>query len=163
MTTYEKIFDRLNQESIRYIVVGGVAVILHGYGRTTFDLDILLALDEENIQKMDKVMKEMGYYPRIPVEFKDLKNRENVKKLVDEKNMKAYTFLGSQMNLIEVDVLAEESLEFEKFDQTKTMIDSNGIQIPVISIDELIRMKENAGRPKDLEVIDSLKDLKKLE
>ena len=48
---YEEILKRLQDEEFEYLVVGGLAVNLHGYSRITNDLDILILLNEENIDK----------------------------------------------------------------------------------------------------------------
>lgn len=84
MNLFEKIFRQFNKERIQYLVVGGVAVNLHGYLRFTGDLDILLLLEEKNIKKLDKLMKKLKYYPRLPVSIAELGNRKQVKKWLKE-------------------------------------------------------------------------------
>ena len=73
-----KIFQSLNNQGIRYLAVGGIAVIAHGYARLTMDLDLVVSLDDENIHKALVVFSDLGYRPRIPVpmdEFADSRKR----------------------------------------------------------------------------------------
>ena len=68
---YEEILKKLHDEKFEYLIVGGLAVNLHGYTRATADLDIILLLCDENIKKFIDVIKPLGYKPRIPVELED--------------------------------------------------------------------------------------------
>lgn len=47
----EQIFGALNEAQVRYLVVGGLAVIAHGYVRYTNDLDLVIQLDEPNARR----------------------------------------------------------------------------------------------------------------
>ena len=85
-----------------------------------------------------------------------LQDHEQVRKWLKEKNMTAYSFSPPPYNPLMIDVLMEESLRFEKVYGKKVVKKNNGINIPVIGIDDLIRMKKKAGRAEDL------LDLKKL-
>ena len=77
LSSLESIFRALNEASVRYLVVGGVAVNAHGYGRTTYDVDMVLALDPENITKAFSVLTEAGYVPIVPVTADQFSNRES--------------------------------------------------------------------------------------
>ena len=158
MNVFEKIFSRLNEAMIEYAVVGGVAVNLHGFVRHTGDLDLILALNEGNIAKMDLLMKELGYLPRQPIEFKDLINHDHIKKLAEEKHMKAFTFMGQGNNYMSVDIVVDASLDFDKFKNNFHRVSLNGIIVTVIGLDDLLEMKRQAGRPEDLKDIIALTD-----
>jgi hypothetical protein len=159
---FRTIFQALSEAGIRYLVAGGVAVNLHGYLRFTGDLDILLALDKENLEKMASLMRTMGYIERLPVQLEALANQEQVKQWLAEKGMTAYTFISKENPPFMIDVLVGTSLQFERFDQQKELKQSWGIAIPVISMDDLIGMKREASRPQDLTDIDAMLELKKL-
>lgn len=64
---YEDVLRALEARSIRFVLVGGVAVILHGVPRTTADLDVVIDLDEGNVSRFVGVMTELGFVPRAPV------------------------------------------------------------------------------------------------
>ena len=67
MNPYRELFTALNDAEIRYLIVGGVAVNLHGYRRFTGDIDIVLALDPENLEKVTTLMHNFGYIERLPI------------------------------------------------------------------------------------------------
>lgn len=52
--------DSLNKEKVRYLIVGGVSVIIHGYARTTMDLDVWVERSEENYRKLRKAFADFG-------------------------------------------------------------------------------------------------------
>lgn len=156
MRIFEKIFEEFNKAKIKYLVVGGVAVNLYGYARFTGDLDILLLLEKENLEKMDKIMKKLNYCERLPVKIMSLQDHVQVKRWLKEKGMTAYSFSPPPYNPLMIDILTEESLRFEKVYRKKVIKKVDGVSIPVIGIDDLIRMKKKAGRDEDL------LDLKKL-
>lgn len=160
---YRQIFQAFADAGIRYLVVGGVAVNLHGYRRFTGDFDILLALDIENLEKMTALMHRMGYVERLPVELKSLSDANQVQRWIQEKGMTAYTFHSSKRDRLDIDVLAGHSLQFDKYEKQKSLIDvEGGLRVPVISIDDLVHMKREANRPEDLIDIDALLELKGL-
>lgn len=159
---YRDIFRSLNDAGVRYLVVGGVAVNLHGYSRFTGDLDILLALDPENLDRIALLMEKKGLTQRLPVDVRKLSDREQVRKWLEEKGMTAYTFIDPKMPQFSIDILAGESLNFPEYDAQKVTINAWETPIPVISIDDLIGMKERANRQKDAEDIAALLELKAL-
>lgn len=163
MNLYEKVFRALNQARIKYLVVGGVAVNLYGYRRFTGDIDILLALDESNLQKMSGVMKKFGYIERLPVALHELSDTKKVKQWMQEKGMTAYTFISNISEpQLDIDIVVSDSFDFQKFFQRKGLIEIWGIKVPVISLNDLIVMKKRAKRDKDLLDIKALLELKQL-
>ena len=142
MGNFEKIFRSLNKAKIRYLVVGGVAVNIYGYPRFTGDLDILLLLEKDNLEKMENVMDELGYKTRLPVDIKELQDHKQVKKWLKEKNMTAFVFFPSGENFLMIDVLVEDSLKFQEAEENKVIKKFDDVKIPVIAIDKLIKMKK---------------------
>jgi predicted nucleotidyltransferase len=160
---YRQLFQALNDAGIRYLVVGGVAVNLHGYRRFTADVDILLALDTENLEKMTKLMHSLGYIERLPVQLKALTDPELVKKFLEEKGMTAYTFLSNTKERIDIDILAAKSLEYAEYAKNSLQLDiEDSVKVPVIGLNDLIALKKEANRAKDMEDIKILLELKTL-
>jgi predicted nucleotidyltransferase len=162
MNPYSDLFKAMNDAGIRYLVVGGIAVNLHGYRRFTGDVDVLMALEPSNLEKMAILMKERGFIQRLPIDIQQLSDREQVQKWLTEKGMTAYTFIDSRDPASSIDILAGHSLDFEEYDQDKVVVDAWNIKIPIISIDDLIGMKQEANRQKDAEDIAALLTLKGL-
>lgn len=159
---YRELFQALNDAKIHYLVVGGVAVNLHGYSRFTGDVDVLMALDAENLKRLSHLMEREGYTQRLPIDVRMLSDRKKVQEWIIDKGMTAYTFIHRTFPQLSLDILAGDSLQFDDFDHRKKTLDLNGLSIPVISIDDLIGMKQKANRQKDLEDIAVLLELKGL-
>ena len=68
---YERVFRELHQRKIRYLVIGGIAVNIHGYPRATGDLDIMLSFEKGNIREFISLVKALGFKPKIPVRIDD--------------------------------------------------------------------------------------------
>ncbi|MFC1810504.1 nucleotidyl transferase AbiEii/AbiGii toxin family protein [Patescibacteria group bacterium] len=162
MNIFEKIFKEFNKAKIKYLVVGGVAVNLHGYVRFTGDLDLLLLLEEKNLEKVEKVMHKLGYSERLPVSVKSLQDEKQVKSWLKEKNMRAFSFVPPKDNPLQIDIVIEESLKFDKIVKDKVTKRIDNVSIPVVSIDQLIKMKRRADRQQDITDLEALIKLKKL-
>lgn len=79
VASLEAILRALNNAGVRYLVVGGVAVNGYGYGRTTFDLDLVVELTPESIDRAFRALASIDYRPVVPITasmFGDTKERE---------------------------------------------------------------------------------------
>lgn len=162
MTVFEKVLGALNKAKVQYLVIGGVAVNLHGYVRFTGDLDLLLLLNKKNLARIDGVMKRLKYSERLPVSIMELDDVKKVQKWMKEKNLKAYTFNPPRGNLLQIDIIINESLKFEEFYKRKLIKTMGKIKIPVVSINDIIGMKKRAKRDKDLMDLKVLKYLSEI-
>ncbi|OGI20958.1 MAG: hypothetical protein A3B68_08605 [Candidatus Melainabacteria bacterium RIFCSPHIGHO2_02_FULL_34_12] len=157
---YEFILRKLSESKIKYLVIGGVAVNLHGYTRATNDLDIMLSFDKENVEKFSKLVKELGFKPKIPVdiiELADPNKREHWKK---ERNMKVFSIYNAENEFEVIDIMIQDYIDFETAYKNKKIMLDEGISIPVISISDLIKLKEIATQERDRDLTD-LKILRK--
>ncbi len=75
MRIFEPVFEALNAHGARYVVVGGVAVVLHGHVRLTGDLDIAVDLAPEEAQKAIEALTSIGLRPNAPAEAADFAQR----------------------------------------------------------------------------------------
>lgn len=162
MNAYVRIFKAFHTANVEYIVVGGVAMNLLGYPRFTGDIDVLLALDPMNLQRMAKLMKKLGYEQRLPVSVEELGDEKKTLRLIREKNLIAYNFHHSRMPQYGIDVIVGESLKFNKYKKHAHCLEADGVPIPLVSIDDLISMKRKTKRPKDWEDVQALLELKGL-
>ena len=69
---YYEIFKKFNELKIDYLIVGGLAVNLHGVPRMTYDIDIMIKLEKKNISKIVKQLIEWGYRLKTPVDPMEL-------------------------------------------------------------------------------------------
>jgi hypothetical protein len=155
----ERVFAELNRQSVRFLVAGGVAVVLHGYLRTTADLDLIVQLEPENILRALRALESLGYRPRAPVSAEDFADESIRESWIQEKNLQVFSFWSDQSPQLEVDLFVREPFDFEAvYKQTKeTQLDKTSVR--VIPRDILIDMKRRTGRPRDLEDAEALEAL----
>jgi hypothetical protein len=156
---YEDVFRAFGKKGLRYLVVGGIAVNLHGVPRATADLDIMIDLEEENIEKFVRAVKKLGFVPRVPVNPEDLRCREIREKWRKEKKMEVLTFWKPRRSLQEIDIFIKNPIDFKRAYKNREEIRAKDIIIPLASIDDLIKIKEKSGRKQDLADIEALKKL----
>lgn len=109
----ETVLAALNAAQVRYLVVGGVAVALHGYLRTTADLDLVIDLDEANAARAIAALTGLGFGPRAPVAATDFA-RDNVRRAwVADKGMTVFWLWRPRMPGFEVDLFAEVPFDFD--------------------------------------------------
>jgi predicted nucleotidyltransferase len=156
---YEDVFRRLNEKKVRYIVIGGVALVLHGVVRLTVDLDLMLDLDKNNLEKFVSVVKSLGYKPKMPVKTKDFFDPNMRNKWRKEKNMKVFSFYNPKKPINLIDVFFDEPIDFNKIYKSRKVIKVDNFKLPIISIEHLIKLKKLSGRAQDIADIKSLKKL----
>jgi len=156
---YEELFRQLNKKRIDYVVVGGVALVMHGVVRFTADLDLMLHLEEKNLRRFVDLMGEMGYKPRIPVRAEGLVDVDQREQWVEEKNMLVFSFYHPREAVSLVDVFIQELLPFEEIKAHAVEMKLGNLSVPVISIEDMIIMKKQSDRPQDAEDIKALKRL----
>lgn len=146
---FEKIFKALNDNNVKYLVIGGAAVNLHGYVRVTHDLDLFIALDESNIKKFAAAMRTLNFKPKVPVEIEELGDIKKREKWVKEKNMKVFSLVDIDTDDI-IDIMIMDYLQFDESYKEKKVVIIKGMEIPLASIKDIIKLKEIAGRAKDI-------------
>lgn len=154
---YEDVFRKLQKKNIRYVLIGGVAINLWGIERATGDIDLALAMDPNNILLFVAAVKELGFIPKVPVRPEELADPEKRKEWQQEKNMKVFSFIHPDNPFVLIDVMTNNPFDFEAMYSRRAEIDSKGIKLSVASVDDLIRLKEIAGREQDKSDIDALR------
>ncbi len=157
---YEEVFKALNKTKVDYVVCGGAAVVFFGYTRLTIDLDIIVSLEKENLSKLYDVLKELGYKTRASIKKEEFIQKERLEKLADEKNMKVVSFYNENdpFKVVDVGVNLPNVAEVLK---RKRYIKVKNFNIPIIEINDLIKMKQDLARPKDLIDVENLKKIKR--
>lgn len=137
--------DLLNKYQVKYMVVGAYALSFHGRPRHTGDLDIWIKPDLENASKMVKVIVEFGFGQLGLIE-EDFLKEDYV------------TQLGYPP--LRIDLLNTISdVNFDEAYLTRLETEIDGLQISLISVNDLIRNKLAVGRPKDIGDIEELEKL----
>jgi hypothetical protein len=154
------IIRAFNEHDVGYVVVGGVAVVLHGHPRLTGDLDLVVELSDANLLQALKLLTELGYQPRLPVKAEDFADAKKRESWVQEKGMKVFSLFNKLNPVIGVDLFAEYSIPYKQLFDNSVMKDLGSTEVRVCSIDDLILMKRGVSRPKDLEDIRVLEIIK---
>jgi len=152
-----RILNALEECGIRYVVVGGVAMVLHGIPRTTVDLDLMLDLNEENLRKFLRCMIALGLEFKQPVREEDVLDLRWREQVVREKKALVLTLYNPENPLEEVDFFIKNPLDFEGVYKRSKVMKGEDLKVRVAHPQDLIKMKEMAGREGDLADIEILR------
>jgi hypothetical protein len=133
-----RLWKSLDQHNVRYIMVGGFATNLHGFSRTTADLDLWIDDTEENRQKLIAALSEMGL--------------SNLESLIDTQLIPGWTTLKLASSF-ELDIMTSlkgfESGDFSDCFEVAATAEIQDIIVRFLHLNHLIKSKEASGRPKD--------------
>lgn len=153
MTDYSRVLEVLKSSHVDFVLIGGVAAILHGSAKATFDIDLVYSRNRENIRRLVEALSPFKPYlrgapPGLPFRF-DAQTVQN------GLNFTLDTALGA------VDLLGEVSGggSFEQLLPHAVEINAFGVRCWCVTLEHLIQLKRAAGRPKDLEAIAGLEAL----
>jgi predicted nucleotidyltransferase len=156
----ELLLTELTEAGVRYVVVGGVAVVLHGYLRATADLDLIIGLDPPNIEAALRTLDRLGFHPRAPVSLRAFADPIERRRWIEDKNLQVFSLWHSKIPGFEIDIFVESPTPFEELYERAMHAKIGSADVPVAAIDDLIAMKRAAGRPRDVDDIDALLRLK---
>ncbi|MFC2155613.1 DUF6036 family nucleotidyltransferase [Acidobacteriota bacterium] len=140
----ESLLKLLNENKVDYVIIGATAFPVHGYARATLDIDIFVRPELENIKKVKKSLTEFGY-DLTDISHHDLLNNK----------------LLIRQYVVETDIHPfVKGITFEEIwkNKIKSKIGKTAAYFPCL--DDIIKMKEAAGRIKDLEDLKFLKKIK---
>ena len=146
----ERVFGALEAAGARYLVVGGVAVVLHGHPRFTADLDLAVALDPANIEAVLSALEGIGYRPRAPVPLRAFADPAHRADWERTKGLTVFSLWSADLPGTEVDLFVSDPLPFEPAWGRRLRAQVGELSVNVASLDDLIEMKRRAGRPQDL-------------
>ena len=146
---------------MRYVVVGGVAVNLHGYQRFTKDIDLVIDLVPDQALKALEALEAIGYKPNVPVKLEDFADPVIREGWVRDKGMLVFQMYNDQARMT-IDIFVQYPLDFDELWNRGMEVDLPSASLRIASIDHLILMKRAAGRQQDLADIERLEKLKRL-
>lgn len=157
LSSLEAIFNALNRAKVRFLVVGGVAVNAHGYGRNTFDLDLVIQLEPLNVDAAFEALGSAGYHPAQPVSAAQFGDPATRAAWIQEKGMVVLRFWSDAHPETPVDVFVAEPFDFDAEHRLALLQElAPGLIVPLVRVETLLSMKRAAGRLKDLADIDEL-------
>ncbi len=159
---YLDLFRALGSENVRYLLVGGLALNIHGVERATMDIDLVLAMDPDNLQAFLCAAKTLKLAPILPVKLTDLADPITRESWVAEKHMIAFALRPPESMAPTVDILVQSPLDFAAAWARRIEKDLGDARLSVAHIDDLIAMKSATGRLTDASDIAALERLKAL-
>jgi predicted nucleotidyltransferase len=158
LASLESIARTLNEAQVRYLIVGGLAVAAHGYGRATFDVDLVIQLEFDNVMRTMDALESVGYRPVNPVRSRDFADAAVRETWIRDKQMVVFQLRSDRHRETSIDIFVSEPFDFN-VEYERALIGELVSQVPVrfVCLETLLQMKETAGRAKDQEDIRQLR------
>ena len=152
----ERILRLLSDGRVDFVVIGGIAAVLHGSAINTFDLDICFATDRENLDRLGEVLTGLDAYPR-GVE-------EGLPFVADADTLRRVELLCLRTSAGDFDVLARPKgvSRYATLRDRADVFDVGGFTVRVAAIEDLVAMKLAANREKDLKTVEELDAIMRL-
>jgi predicted nucleotidyltransferase len=139
---FREFLKLLIDNGIRFVVVGGYAVGIHGFPRYTGDMDVFVAFDAENAARLKRVFELFG--------FDDLGLSEN-----DFRQADSVIEIGREPTKIQI-LTGIDGVDFSDAYANRIHVDLDGLQVPFLGFDDLLKNKKASARSKDLIDVDEL-------
>lgn len=157
MQDLNQLLKILLSHNLDFLIIGGFAAVVHGSSHVTKDLDITMLISQENIDKLRLALKDLEprhrmnptHKPSFLEEPKSLSGVDNI-------------YLETTAGILDVVSLDKSLGTFDDLKSRALTVSLFGYDCQILSLDDLISIKEKMKRPKDLIVLEELKALKKL-
>ena len=139
---FKEFLKLLNSHQIKYLLIGGYAVSYHGYPRTTADMDIWVAIQKENAEKLVDALKEFGFdNPQLTIDL-FLRQNQNVRMGIPPFRIELLTTISG--------------VNFEECYSERITDIIDGVEVEIINLEHLKLNKKASGRYKDLDDLENL-------
>lgn len=159
---YLDLFAALARHQVDYLLIGGLAVSLHGVERATMDIDIVVAMAPSNLASLIAAAQELHLSPMLPVPLESLADLDLLREWHAERHLQAFALRTPEMAGVTLDILLFPPVSFGDMTQRAEVFNVGGTSIRVATIDDLIALKQASGRPIDLSDVEHLKRIKGL-
>jgi hypothetical protein len=160
---YLDLFRCLHERRVRYLLVGGLAMNLHGVPRMTMDVDLVLAMDNANLDAFLACAQSLGLKPQAPVPIEALKDPEQRREWVETKNVIAFALGAPDASGATVDILLRHALNLDAAMAAASMRDVGGVPIRLCSVEDMIALKQGTGRRQDAADVEHLHRIREIE
>lgn len=156
------LFKLLDQHEVRYVVVGGLAAVVHGAGRMTFDIDVVPAWTDDNLRRLAEALRSTGAKLRVPG------SKEPVAFALDAAALRGFEVSTWRTDLGDLDVIIgtprRGTRALAGFDDLASRAHSRqafGVVVLIASLDDVIESKEVLARDPDLAALPELHRLRR--
>ncbi|MGB4860288.1 MAG: hypothetical protein WBP11_13310 [Dokdonella sp.] len=148
-TTFLTVLTALAEANVRLVVVGGVAVVLHGRVRATQDIDLVVDLEAVNVAKLISVLSTHGFATVADVDATELADPRTRDVWLEEYGMDVLRFARNEPAGVQVDVFVRPPLPFERLWANAVSTRLGEGRLHYAGIADLIESKRLADRPVD--------------
>lgn len=148
-----RLCNALKEHNVPYAIVGGHAVALHGAIRGTIDIDFVTRWNQANVSAAETALITLGLQSRLPLTANDIYHFRD--EYIQNRNLTAWSFYNPTKLDEQVDLLIHFDLGKKKV--LSTHVDNTDIHY--LNKKDLIKMKQQSGRPQDLADIEALEKL----
>jgi len=141
---FREFIQSLNDNGVRYLVIGGYAVAFHGHPRYTKDMDVWIAMDDENAANMVKALEQFGF-ASLGLKAADFLTSDQIVQL------------GYPPTRIDV-ITTAAGVDFATCYAARVQSEINGVLVNFIDLESLKRNKMSVGRHQDLADVENLKE-----
>jgi predicted nucleotidyltransferase len=156
---YLDLFAALNRHQVSYVLIGGLAVALHGVERNTMDVDVCVVVSPDNMSRLAAAANELNLQPMLPVPLSALEDIDTLRRWHTERHLQAFALRSDQLAGVTLDVLLFPPVDPHDMVKRAQQLVIAGVPVALACIDDLIALKQSAGRPIDLADIEHLKRL----
>ena len=150
LTSLEDIARALNGAGVPFLVVGGLAVVAHGYGRQTQDIDIVIQLEPTTIHAAFTALASLGYHPRVPITADQLSDPVLRTSWVRDRGMVVLAFHSELHHETPVDLFTSEPFSFmDELAAAMVVEVATGVSVRIVRLATLLHMKRIADRAQD--------------
>jgi len=113
VSAFEAIAKALTDAGARFMVVGGLAMQAHGLDRSTYDIDLVIQLEADNVLRAFSALQVAGYKPAVPILADEFADRESRERLLRERSMVVLNFWSDKHRETSLDVFVAEPFDFD--------------------------------------------------
>ncbi|CAN5887253.1 hypothetical protein BH24GEM1_BH24GEM1_20640 [soil metagenome] len=161
MFPLEALFKVLNDEGGRYVLVGGLAVVLHGHLRATGDVDLVVDLAPDQVDRTLGALERAGFRPYVPVPASEFADPARRAEWIRDKAMLVFSLVPSG-GVPMVDLFLDPPMPFDRLWTRSVVVSMRGVPVRVAALDDLIDLKRRAGRPEDVADAEALTEIERL-
>lgn len=149
--SFREILEALNQNQVEYIVVGGVAAVIHGAPTTTFDLDTLVRLNQANAERLTRALSQLD------ARFREHQN--TIRPTIDDVLAGGHLLLMTRAGPLDVLGFIGKKQRYEDLLDASSEIAMSVGSLRVLDLEALIAEKKRMGRPKDSAAVALLEEV----
>ncbi len=153
-----RLLATLARHDVDYVVIGGVATQVHGHRRTTMDLDLTPDPAPENLRRLSSALEELEARPSDPELAEGELSSADPDRLAVAAIVPPLNTRHGQVHVLKE---PKGARSFEQLRESALVVELDGVEIAIVSLDDLIRIKRAAGRPADLDDIAALTEVER--